>query len=235
VSLPGSSGAEVAALCLMPALASVVLGVLGFRAAARRVDDRVVSPLTHREAVLATIVASLVCSLTVLVGRGSDHERGGLTFATLGMMVLPLAALLVARVPATQGDMRRDIDLSSLMRELAVFTSIHLGVVLVLSPTSLVYAAGGMLHALWAVAVTGLTALRLLSPGNRWLVGAWGGLCLLCAAIMMVNGYELVGGSSRAELFAMYSVSPLLGAMQLACVFVIPILLVRGIRRAARS
>lgn len=235
VRMSASSGPEIAALCIVPAIAAVVLGALAFRAAARRVDDRVVSPLTRGEAVLATLIVSLVCTLTALVATAERPESGGLPLGTLAMLVLPLAALLVARVPATQGETRRDIDLPTRMLELAAFTGVHFGVLLLLSPASLLLAAEGLLHATWAVAVTGLTALRLLSPGNRWLVGTWGGFCLLSAAIMMVNGAELVREHSRGEMFALFEVSPVLGTLQVVFVVAIPLLLVHGIRRAART
>lgn len=230
--MPGTSGVEIAALCLMPAVAAIVLGGLAFRAAARRVDDRAVPALSRGEAIVATIVASLVCTLTAVVARGSSSERGGLAFATIAMMVMPLAALLVARVPATQGDVPRQISLRTSMTELAAFTGIHFGVLLLLSPTTVMNAATGLLHALWAVAVMGLTALRLLSPGNRWLVGVWGGFCWLASAVMMMNGLEVSRPGGQIEVFAMFEISPLLGMMQVALVVLVPLVLVRGIRRA---
>lgn len=233
--LPGSSGAEVASLCLMPALAGLVLGALAFRAAARRVDDRAVPPLSRGEAVLATLIASFVCTLTTVVARGSSTERAGLAFATIAMMVLPLAALLVARVPAAQGDTRREISVSESMVELAAFTGIHLGVMLLLCPSSVLEAVPGLVHTAWAVAVTGLVALRMLSPGNRWLTGTWGGFCLLSAAIMMANGWELAERGARADIVALFQVSPLLGVIQLVLIVVVPLVLVLGIRRAARQ
>ena len=120
------------------------------------------------------------------------------------------------------------------MAELAAFTGIHVGVLLLLCPWCVLHAMPGLLHAAWAVAVTGLTALRMLTPGNRWLTGAWSGFCLLSAAIMMANGVQVASFGVRADVLALFEVSPLLGFIQVVLVIVVPLVLVLGIRRAAR-
>ncbi len=229
----GASGVEFAAVTLLPLLAAIVLGVLASRAAGRRVDDRAVPALGLGEATVGALVASLSCVCSIVVMQNGHGDRG-LLFGTLAMIAVPLMVLVVARVPAAQGDSPREVALGERMREFGLFVAIHLAVMTALAPELVFSAVPGLVHGTWAVAILALTALRMLCAGNRWLVGTWGGLCLLSAGLMLINATELSSRNAAFEdLAIMFEFGPLFGVLQLVLVVAIPLVLVHGIRRGS--
>ena len=156
-------------------------------------------------------------------------------------MLVPLTILLMMRVPLgdTPPALRR-VPFAGLLAEFAVGVGLYFAIAaacngsepigLLRSPIALAYLA-------WMVAVTGLLAIRVVALPMSLLAKVWAGVGMIGVGVAFIHvvhwSRDLAWSSPR--VFALWEVSPLLGALQVLLMVLIPALLVRALQNRGRA
>jgi hypothetical protein len=238
---------DITAVDLASAEVSVALGTLGMlcfaylglRALERRVGELAPAALRRTEALVGAVV-SIALVLLANPLRGHGYDPAGFYFGNLALVLVPLAILLMMRVPLgdTPPALRR-VPFAGLLGEFAVGVGLYLGVVagmigtrridVMLNPVGLVYLT-------WMVAVVGLLAIRVVALPMTLLAKVWAGVCSIGVAVAFVHVVEWGRGDHRPASSAvlLWDASPLLGVLQLVLMVLIPVMLVRALQNRGR-
>jgi len=233
-----AAAANSAALLVFSALLLTVL--------ARTIEGRQGPLLSPR----AALVGVLTCITLVHVALPWTNFEAELIhwYVGLGLLALPLALLLIARVPIGDNPPRmRGIPLPKLLAEFAGWVALHMLSTLVLfsligeppmpdhyygEPPSLAN-LGAMLWIAWCVGVLGLLAIRLVAVPATIGGLLWAGCCAL--GLVFGAGQAVYCAierhASAIDMIALSGVSPGLGLVQVIMALAIPISLVQHLRK----
>ncbi|GEM_PF-1102850 len=221
------------------AAGALLLAAIASRALVVKMSEEY-RPLLRRN---DAMIAAGVCTLLVLVALpspgGADlstmrEESARFFFGSLALLALPLAVLLMARVP--QGDIParlRRVPVIKLLGELCIaviFAAIasvpFLSSAEFLDPVSLAYLV-------WSIVVLGLLAMRIASvpssiPSTVWTLFSCFALCVgFVHAIAWASDADL----NIHDVFALSYLSPVLGVLQAALTVWIPVSLMVAMRK----
>jgi hypothetical protein len=219
--------------------AAVVFAWLALTALSRKFEDRE-APLLGAD---AAFVGALTCVALVHVAlpthRYSDAAEVRM-YLGLAMLALPLAVLLMGRVPL--GDMAprlRRVPVARLLGEFVGWGAVHVVLTVLLFRRS---ADLDMLHPVallwlgWCVAVLGLIAIRMVAVPATLLTHVWTGFCALTLVVGFVQAIVWVDGpQSLGHVFALSELSPVLGLLQVIVTIAVPVTLVRHLRKSLGS
>ncbi len=232
------------------ALAIMVLCVGAFsalaavmsRALTRRVEGRTQASLTRAEGLIA---AAVVTAMGIAVVPEFDaNDAVPAYFVSLGLAAIPWQLILAGRVPVGDGPSRlRTLPLRSLMLELGAFAGVHaLLLTLIFGPAAIPWTAVGAFHLLWALSVLGLTAVRTVAVpmnvmGSLWTMVCLGAVCfeLVGAGIFAAAHSATMYSPSAPFPLMMFEVSAVLGVVQLVLTVLIPLSLVRILRKGSAA
>ena len=189
----------------------------------------------------AFVGAAMIVLASLLVPHGSVDFRAPELVGTLALVVVPFMLLVMARVPVGvlvgTGDAGRRAMRGVVLRclgEFGAFVALHVFAATLLwwdGPWALSRTEGS-LHLVWALAVAGLVAIRVVVVPTRLLGALYLGFCLLMALVAYVTGAVfLVDGGGGSAFFALSHLSPMLGAAEALLWIVIPWSLLRAPRR----
>lgn len=245
VFVPGVrlSGAEVAEAMQVSGLAVVGFGALAVimgRALTRRIEGRTQASLTRAEGFVA---AGLTLMLAlVVVPDFKDSNAVAAYFVSLGLVALPWMVILGGRVPVGDGPSKlRTIPLRTIMLELLGYVAIHTTVlVAIFGVDHIPWTAMGAFHLVWALAVMGLVAVRMVAiptniVGSLFVMLSLGAVCFefVSAGIFAAAAEHSMYSPAVPAPFVLFEASAVLGIMQLMLTVVIPVALVRALRKGS--
>lgn len=217
-------------------LGMLCFAYLGLRALERRVGELAPAALGRGEALLGALVS---IALILMANPLRGHNHGDFVLANLALVLVPLALLLMMRVPLgdTPPALRR-VPFVGLLGEFAVGVGLFFAVVtgmigadrfaLLGSPIALVYLA-------WMIAVAGLLTIRVVALPMSLLAKVWAGVCMIGVGVAFVHvGVLSDPYRSQQTAVLLWDASPLLGILQLVLMIVIPVLLVRALQNRGR-
>ena len=218
-----------------------VLAVVIARALTRRIEGRTQASLTRVEAFIAAAAVTLH-AVAVLPDYDNTNAIPAY-FVSLGLAALPWQLILGGRVPVGDGPAAmRAIPLRGIMLELLGFVALHAAVlVAVFGPDHVPLSFFGGLHLLWALAVLGLLAVRLVAlptgiVGGLFAMLSFGAIyfelgmaALFAAAADPTDPYR----PSVPSVFVLFEASAVLGLLQLALTVAIPVVLVRTLKQGS--
>jgi hypothetical protein len=224
------------------AIAWLIIGALVTQVISKRVAGSEGPALSRWRALVGAGVSAALVTMAfapiVSHGHVSREEPTIFFFAGLMALAIPYAALLMARVPMSEAPTTmRKLPLAPLMGELFAMVGLYSLITIpfigeqafniLLSPVAIFYAA-------WGIAVVGLVAVRsaVAAPQRIWThLGI--AYCMLCVLVAGVHATIWAMPFKKAdgdELVLMWQLSPILGMLQLVCIFAVPLLLIRGLR-----
>ncbi len=245
VFVPGVrlNAAEVAEAMQVSGLAVVGFGALAVimgRALTRRIEGRTQASLTRIEGFVA---AGLTLMLAlVVVPDFKDSNAVQAYFVSLGLVALPWMLILGGRVPVGDGPSKlRTIPLRSIMVELLGYVAIHTTVlVTIFGVDHIPWTAMGGFHLAWALAVMGLVAVRMVAiptniVGSLFVMLSLGAVCFefVSAGIFAAAADHSMYSPSVSAPFVLFEASAVLGILQLLLTVVIPVALVRALRKGS--
>lgn len=245
VFVPGVrlNAAEVAEAMQVSGLAVIGFGALAVimgRALTRRIEGRTQASLTRIEGFVA---AGLTLMLAlVVVPDFKDSNAVPAYFVSLGLVALPWMLILGGRVPVGDGPSKlRTIPLRTIMLELVGYVAIHTTVlVAIFGVDHIPWTAMGAFHLVWALAVMGLVAVRMVAiptniVGSLFVMLSLGAVCFefVSAGIFAAAAEHSMYSPSVPAPFVLFEASAVLGLMQLALTVVIPVALVRTLRKGS--
>lgn len=210
------------------AVGGVILGMLTLQALSRKLADHDGALLDAREGFLG----ALTCVALANLATAQFYDPIAQLYVGLLVIALPLAVLLMCRVPVGQGPAKlRKIRLPHLVAEFAGWFALH-GVVWygvggdsrVLHPVALAWLA-------WAIVVLALMSTRLVAVPAKIAANVW----LACCGLALLMGFAHAvfwgaEGGGIDEVFIAFAFSPVLGMLQVALTIWVPISLVRRMR-----
>ena len=237
------SGAEVAEAMQVSGLAVVGFGALAVimgKALTRRIEGRTQASLTRIEGFVA---AGLTLMLAlVVVPDFKDSNAVPAYFVSLGLVALPWMLILGGRVPVGDGPAKlRTIPLLGIMVELLGYVAIHTVVLVsIFGIEHVPWTAMGGFHLVWALAVMGLVAVRMVAlptniVGSLFVMLSLAAVCFefVSAGIFAAAAEHSMYSPSVPAPFVLFEASVVLGLMQLALTVVIPVALVRALRKGS--
>jgi hypothetical protein len=212
---------------------ALVLAWLAMTALSRKIEGNDGALLTLPQA----LVGALTCIALVNVAIPADgHEAETVRqYVGLGMLALPFFALLMARVPTTDGPPRmRKVPVPALLIEFASWGVAHvllIGLLFGIDPQAMHPVALGWMS--WCVLVLGLIAMRIVATPSKVSANLWAGFCTF--SLLLGFGQSVFWGVDGGhkdidDVFVMMQLSPVLGLLQIALVVWIPLSLVRHLR-----
>lgn len=235
--------ADVAAAMQVSVLAVVgfgaLAGIMG-RALTRRIEGRTQASLTRVEGFVAAAL-TLVLALVVIPDFNDTHAVAAY-FVSLGLVALPWMLVLGGRVPVGDGPAKlRTIPLRSIMLELAGYVAIHTTVLVAIFGFDHVpWTAAGAFHLLWALAVMGLVAVRMVAlptniVGSLFVMLSLAAVCFefVSAGIFASAADHTLYAQGPVSPFVLFEASAVLGVIQLVLTVSIPVALVRALRKGS--
>ena len=241
--VPGTrlNARELAEAVEISAMAAVGFSVLAFvigRALTRRVEGRTQASLTRREGFLAASV-SLMLALAVVPDFESRHAVPAY-FVSLGLAAMAWMLILAGRVPVGDGPAKlRTIPLRAIMLELGGYVAIHTVVLVAIFGLDHVpWAPQAAFHLAWALAVTGLVAVRMVAlptniVGSLFILLSLGAVCFEMVSAGVFADAANRWGPSAPHPIVLFEASPVLGVLQVVLTVAIPVLLVRALRKGS--
>lgn len=240
VRLSGHEVTEVMQLSGVAVVVFAALAVIMGRALTRRIEGRTQASLTRIE---GFVTAGLTLMLALIVVPDfEDTSALPAYFVSLGLVALPWMVTLGGRVPVGDGPSKlRTIPLRALMTELAGYVAIHTVVLIAIFGIGHVpWTAVGAFHLVWALAVMGLVAIRMVAIPTNIVGSLFVMLCLgaigfelVSAAIFAASADHSMLSSTGPTPFVLFEASAVLGVMQLVLTAVIPVALVRALRKGS--
>jgi hypothetical protein len=189
----------------------------------------------------ATLLGALTCiGLMQMMIPFHVTEEGLRMYLGLGVLALPFAVLLMARVPVGDDPPRmRRVPVARLLGEFAGWCVAHVAVSTVLSS----FDVGDTLHPValiwmsWCVLVLGLMAIRVVSLQSSILSHLFLAFCgaSLIMGFLQSAFWAFDNSHDLEDLFAMSQVSAVLGLLQIFVTVGIPLALVRSLRKKLGS
>ncbi|NVB41383.1 hypothetical protein G6O69_38165 [Pseudenhygromyxa sp. WMMC2535] len=214
-----------------------VVGWLLLTALSRKLEDRE-GPLLRAGEALAgalTFIALTSVALSPLANGGT----GEIQYAGLAILALPLAILLMLRVPSGEGPAQlRVIHLSRLLAEFSAWFAAYILIANVINgfdvhafhPVALAWLA-------WTVLVLGLMAVRSVALPVTIASGLWVSFCGLGVLVGYAHAlaWTFEHNARNSSIFVFFEVSPVLGLLQVAFTLWFPISLVLALRKGLAS
>lgn len=229
-------GAEIdtTAPVLVGGLGMLVLAGLGLRALARRLGNTTPVTLRAGEALAAAVTAMVLVTCANPVREPWLAENFYLL--NLGVLTVPLAILLMMRVPA--GDVpwaMRKLPVGKLVGEFFAWAAIDLAAATWILGAQHMHVFArpiALAYLLWYLGVAALLALRVTAP-LTFASRVWVGVCGigLLVALAETGMWASVHADASQPIFKFSELSPLLGVVQAALTIVIPWTLLRALRR----
>ncbi len=234
------SAAETQHALVIISVSVVGLSVLAYvmsRALTRRIEGRTQASITRLEGLLAAAV-SMVLALAV-VPEFDANDAVPAYFVSLGLVAFAWQLILAGRVPVGDGPSTlRTLPLRGIMLEFAAFVGMHAGLlILVFGPSAVPVAPMGAFHLLWALVVLALLAVRLVALptnilGSLFAMVCYGAICfeMVCAGVTAATASD---SGFSPHPFVLFEASAVLGVAQLVLTVVIPLALVRALRKGS--
>ncbi|KIG14374.1 hypothetical protein DB30_06849 [Enhygromyxa salina] len=217
---------------------AVILGWLTLNALARRVEGNGGVLLDRWSALIGALTC--IALVNVAIPDLNHSEAFVRQYIGLAMLALPLALLLMARVPTGDGHPRmRAVPVPALLLEFGGWGVLHFVTVAVVfgsSISSLHPVALGWL--MWCTAVLALIAIRIVAVPSKVAANLWAGFCAMSLTVGFAQAVFWAEASQPrdlGEVFAMTELSPVLGLVQVALTIWIPVSLVRHLRKSLRA
>jgi hypothetical protein len=234
---------EVVEAMRVSSLAVVGFGALAVvmgRALTRRIEGRTQASLTRAEGFVAAALTLMLA--LVVVPDFKDSNAVPAYFVSLGLVALPWMLILGGRVPVGDGPSKlRTLPLRSIMLELLGYVAIHTTVLVAIFGVEHVpWTAMGAFHLVWALAVMGLVAVRMVAlptniVGSLFVMLSIAAVCFefVSAGIFAASAEHSMYSPSVPAPFVLFEASVVLGIMQLLLTVVIPVALVRALRKGS--
>jgi hypothetical protein len=211
---------------------AVVLAWLAMTALSRKIEGSDGALLTRAHA----FIGALTCIVLVNVAipqRGYDAEAMR-QYVGLGMLALPFFALLLTRVPTSDGPSRmRKVPVAKLLLEFGSWGVAHVAIAgflfglgeHALNPIAIAWMS-------WCVTVLGLIAMRIVATPSKIAANVWAGFCAFSLTLGFGQSvfWGVEGNHELEDLFVMMQLSPVLGLLQIALTIWIPLSLIRHLR-----
>jgi hypothetical protein len=212
---------------------AVMLAWLTMTALSRKIEGTDGALLSPAQAMLGALTCILLVNVAI-PNKGYDAEAVR-QYVGLGMLALPFFALLMARVPTSDGPPRmRKVPVGALLLEFAAWGVAHVvlaGLVFGISTRGLHPVALGWMS--WCVVVLGLIAMRVVATPGKVAANVWAGFCAFSLTLGFGQSvfWGVEGGRHGLEdVFVMMRLSPVLGLIQIALTIWIPLSLLRHLR-----
>lgn len=222
-------------------LGMLCFAYLGFKALERRIGELAPSALRRGEALLGALVSSVLVIIANPWISGRSYDPGEFYLLNLGLVLVPMAILLMMRVPQAEAPTAvRRVPVGALLAEFTVGVAAFFAIAIACmgpqhftvlrSPVALAYLV-------WTVAVAGLLAIRVAALPMTLLAKLWAGLCSIGLLVAFVHTAEWAQHPHRdaSQIFAFSEVSPVLGVLQALLLVLIPVLLLRALKRPATT
>jgi hypothetical protein len=239
----GSASMDAFVSASAGAAGAVVLALVGLRALAAKISGKYGPLLSRWEALVAALTCMVLVMLALPFPEYANSYRAEETsalfyFGSLAIMALPLALLVMARVPA--GDVPtklRRVPLLRLLGELWAFAGLHFMICLPFLSQAEVAHPVSMLYLAWSVSLLGLLAIRIASVPPRVLGTIWALFCCLALVVGYVHAIAWAAESSldAKDVFALSNLSPFLGLIQAALTVWVPLSLIRVMKKNVAS
>jgi hypothetical protein len=217
---------------------AVILGWLTMNALSRRIEGTGGALLDRWSALLG--VLTCIGLVNVALPTLTYQDQTVRQYLGLAMLALPLALLLMARVPTGDGHPRmRKVPVPALLLEFAAWGVLHVSAVAVIfgiTMQSLHPVTLGWIT--WCTVVLGLIAIRVVAVPTKTAANLWTGFCamsLLVGFAQAIYWAERTSYRDIGDVFAMSELSPMLGLLQVALTIWIPVSLVRHLRKSLGS
>jgi len=235
----GDTQHALVVVCVSVVAYTALAFVIG-RALTRRVAGRTQPSLTRVEGFIAA-ATTMALAFAVLPDFKNNHAVE-VYFVSLGLACVPWMLVLSGRVPVGDGPSSlRTIPLRTIMLELAAYVAGHAIIVTAIFGLGHIpFAPMGAFHLVWALAVMGLLAVRMVAVPTNILGSLFALLCLGAIAFEMVSAGVFVAAAvpdayyrHAPHPFVLFEASAVLGLIQLALTVAIPLLLVRTLRKGS--
>jgi hypothetical protein len=214
-------------------VAALIFAGLALAALSHEIEGRPGARLGRGAALLGALTCIVLFQLMIPF---DVHEDGLRMYLGLGVLALPFAILLMARVPVGDDPPRmRRVPVPKLLGEFAGWGVAHIIVSIALTE----FEVGSTTHPVallwisWCVLVLGLAAIRVVSLPSNIRSHLFLGFC--GASLMMGFAQAAFWAFDRRrsleDVFAMTEVSPVLGLAQIVVTVAIPLLLMRSLRK----
>ncbi len=214
-----------------------LLALLGLRALERKVGRQGTSALTRGEGLLGALVAIVLISLANPAYRNAYNNTETSILINLALVTLPFAILLMMRTPTPDlGEKRAPPPIGSLLGELFAWTGMLavLTVGMLPNPGQITDVHPAFVFFLaWYLAVVGLAAIRMVSAPTGLIARTQIGLAAFFALMAFPQMAAALRNTNSANLLLFSEISPFLGFVQAAMLVVVPVVLLRSIRRGS--
>ncbi|HVI00705.1 MAG TPA: hypothetical protein VM869_18430 [Enhygromyxa sp.] len=217
-------------------VAALVFAGLTLTALAHKIEGRRGAPLSPG----AALLGALTCVGLINLALPFDHVKEGVRmYLGLAGLSVPFTILLMARVPIGDEPPRlRRVPVAKLLGEFAGWGAAHVVVAVVMpdfAPHSL--HAVALLWIGWCVVTLGLIAIRVVAVPTSILAHLFVGFCgaSLIMGYLQAIYWAFERNHRIDDIFAMSEVSPVLGLVQVAVTFGVPLMLLRILRKNLSS
>ncbi len=214
-----------------------LLALLGLRALERKVGRKGTSALTLGEGMLGALVTIVLVTLANPISRNTYSPAEGFLLVNLALLTVPFAILLMMRTPTPDlGEKRTPPPIAKLLGELFAWT----GMLAVLSVGMLSNTweattthPAFFFFLAWYLSVIGLASIRMVSAPMNLATRAQIGVAAFFAMMAFPQMAAAFRGMNGPELLIFSEISPFLGFVQAAMLIVVPLMLLRSIRRSS--
>lgn len=214
-----------------------LLALLGLRALERKVARTGTSALTRGEGLLGALVTIVLVALANPSYRNAYNSPEAFLIINLALLTVPFAILLMMRTPTSGlGEKQAPPPIGKLLGELFVWASmlavISVGMLSSASEITRAHPAFFFFLA-WYLGVIGLASIRMVSAPMGLITRAQIGVAAFFALMALPQMGTALRGMNDAELLIFSEISPFLGFVQAAMLVVVPLILLRSIRRSS--
>jgi hypothetical protein len=222
-------------------VAALVFAGLTLTALSHKIEGKQGASLSPGVALLGALTCIGLINLAIPF---DTNEEGLRMYLGLAGLAIPFTILLMARVPVGDDPPRmRRVPVAKLLAEFAGWGAAHVVVALVVAIGLNEFDDGHSLHPVallwigWCVVTLGLIAIRVVSiPANiptHLFIGFCGASLIMGFVQAIFWAFER--NHSIENVFALSEVSPVLGLLQVAVTFGVPLLLLRNLRKKLGS
>jgi hypothetical protein len=224
------------------ALGMLCFGSLGMRALERRIGELAPTALTRGEALLGAVVSIVLVTLANPYTPYHSQSAPDFYLVNLSLVLVPLSILLMMRVPMSGvPTVLCRVPIASLMLEflagVALFFAVCAACMSGLDKLDVVASPVALAYLVWTIAVAGLLTLRVAALPMGLLARLWVGVCAMSVGVALGYAIEWTRNPQRelAAALGLWQVSPLLGVVEAIMLVLIPVMLLRALRRPATT
>lgn len=214
--------------------AALVFAYLTLSALSHKIEGRQGAPLGSSAALFGALTCIALINLAI-PAEVDTQEKGLRMYLGLAGLAIPFTILLMARVPVGDDPPRmRRVPVAKLLAEFAAWGAAHIVVAALLT-----FEIGYFLHPVallwigWCVLTLGLITIRMVSLPSNIAAHLFVGFCgaSLIMGYVQAIFWAFDRNHSVDHVFALGEVSPVLGLVQIAVTFGVPLLLLRNLRK----